>query len=41
MKWKHRLMLVTDVDELKTLFTWTQDAEGNTTRPLVSFPEVI
>jgi hypothetical protein len=30
-----------DVDELKTLFTWTQDAEGNTTRPLVSFPEVI
>ena len=30
-----------DVDELKTLFTWTQDAEGNTTRPLAEFPEVI
>ena len=27
-----------DVDELKTLFTWTQDAEGNVTRPLASFP---
>jgi hypothetical protein len=28
------------VEDLKTLFTWTQDAEGNITRPLVSFPEV-
>ena len=31
----------TTVDELKTLFTWTQDEQGNITRPLVSFPEVI
>jgi len=29
------------VEDLKTLFTWTEDAEGNTTRPLASFPEVI
>jgi hypothetical protein len=28
-----------DVDALKTLFTWTEDAEGNVTRPLASFPE--
>tara|TARA_B100002019_G_scaffold208242_1_gene180932 strand:- start:196 stop:807 length:612 start_codon:yes stop_codon:yes gene_type:complete len=28
-----------DVDALKTLFTWTEDAEGNITRPLASFPE--
>jgi hypothetical protein len=25
----------TTVDDLKTLFTWTEDAEGNITRPLV------
>lgn len=29
------------VEDLKTLFTWTQDEQGNITRPLVSFPEVI
>jgi len=28
-----------DVDALKTLFTWTEDAEGNITRPLAEFPE--
>ena len=27
------------VEDLKTLFTWTQDEQGNITRPLVSFPE--
>ena len=27
------------VEDLKTLFTWTEDEQGNTTRPLVSFPE--
>ena len=26
------------VEDLKTLFTWTEDAEGNITRPLVEFP---
>jgi len=29
------------VEDLKTLFTWTEDEQGNITRPLVSFPEVI
>lgn len=28
-----------DVDALKTLFTWTTDSDGKTTRPLASFPE--
>jgi hypothetical protein len=28
-----------DVDALKTLFTWTEDSEGNITRPLAEFPE--
>ena len=27
------------VEDLKTLFTWTEDAEGNITRPLAEFPE--
>ena len=27
------------VEDLKTLFTWTEDAEGNITRPLVEFPK--
>lgn len=27
------------VDALKTLFTWTTDSDGKTTRPLASFPE--
>ena len=31
----------TTVDELKALYEYTEDAEGNFTRPLVSFPEVI
>ena len=31
----------TTVDELKTLFTYVEDEQGNITRPLVSFPEVI
>jgi len=31
-----------DVDALKTLFTWVYDEDTNTTsRPLASFPEVI
>jgi len=29
------------VEDLKTLFTWTQDENGVVSRPLVSFPEVI
>jgi len=29
------------VEDLKTLFTWTEDEQGNITRPLVSFPEEI
>ena len=29
------------VEDLKTLFTWTQDENGVSSRPLVSFPEVI
>jgi hypothetical protein len=29
------------VENLKTLFTWTQDENGVSSRPLVSFPEVI
>jgi hypothetical protein len=29
----------TTVDELKALYEYTEDAEGNITRPLVSFPE--
>ena len=28
------------VEDLKTLFTWTEDSEGNTTRPLVEFPSL-
>jgi hypothetical protein len=31
----------TTVDELKALYEYTEDSEGNITRPLVSFPEVI
>ena len=27
------------VEDLKTLFTWTQDEQGNITRPLVEFPK--
>jgi len=27
------------VEDLKTLFTWTEDSEGNITRPLAEFPE--
>jgi hypothetical protein len=29
------------VEDLKILFTWTEDEQGNITRPLASFPEVI
>ena len=29
----------TTVDELKALYTYTQDSEGNITRPLAEFPE--
>ena len=28
------------VEDLKTLFTWTQDEQGNITRPLVEFPSL-
>jgi hypothetical protein len=38
MKWKVKINACGTVEDLKTLFTWTEDAEGNITRPLVEFP---
>ena len=36
---ENQINACTTVDELKALYEYTQDAEGNITRPLAEFPE--
>jgi hypothetical protein len=36
---ENQINACTTVDELKALYEYTEDAEGNITRPLVEFPK--
>ena len=38
---ENQINACTTVDELKALYEYTEDAEGNITRPLAEFPEVV